>query len=692
MQNRRGSACPSFWTIIKAVAAVCFLAPIADLVVRGVYRSKQLREVTERERSCSELFIKHGNSMIQQQYLEGSIRCLDDAVDATRCRVALCNALAHNNSRYKRKRHHHNKHKPSHHALGGVMKTESLCNTSNQNPLIFSDATDLSKHDIKISSETKTVHLHAEKGFRIFRHFPFPKANQAFPKGNHNIVIHCVNVSDGIGDWVHANRLAKKTIQIAKENGYNLIGILEVDVDVGKRMIDILHTIAKQLETHCFDKIYVVFQYEEYFELMKGLKEVQSSAEIEYDKAKAVFKKFNLKNVVLKQNAKDDDLLSDLKSACLDLTIYSAVIEKTEFPENVPRIKISEYSCDVSSNNWIAPYSFRVANMGLVKITNDRDCFGIPLNDFKKFSKKEKAERLFQFKGQHLVRLLLNKEIYDPAAAELYFDEHRLFPGYLQSFGTVNLFISIHVYQYMEERILTQNCDFYLNNGYVDADSIKAILKELGIQEKSIQFITPESTVQSFSENSTPQVRVFSGFRLDDLDHQDMYRLTEDGAACSGDNSASDVFSSFNVPFAMQTLPGSSHFILKFFSFFPKFLEGFKKSQDNPELLYKKLYEYFDILCNQESINMPLKDFFSEDLYVKEHIKITKMLGRLLRDPTLRSEWESFRKMLVSEYNFTENYKIFILKERSLLQVMNSVSKNCLAIWVLSKNSWNRKS
>ena len=536
--------------------------------------------------------------------------------------------------------------------------------------------TNTSSSDIKSDSSF----MSKETNLRLFETFPFPRAADAFSIEKPNIIFATRNSPDGVGDMMHLLRFGRDSIKLATENGYGLIGILQIGAGVGEEFDLIFKTIENELKTHSFDKLYVL--------LNDGRHGYKSRLE-----------QLHLPNVMVKDintYCQDQDYISDLDKACILVEIITGAFSSIRYTnKRLLHVTIDEYAC----NSPVYPFQFLHPNMGLSVISGKKDSYGIHLAKFKKYSLQQKAESLLNFKTPGFVSMLLNTPEPTIDAAKDYFSTTLLFPGYLQATGVAHVFIGAHVYKNMRDGRLTKHCDFLLNKACIDEPGIRAILNKTGIF--NIHFVSANSLrpVSNADQSSEPGVRIIA-FRTEQDDYAELYRLTEGaGTAFSGDNSASDAFSSFSIPFSTYFHCCSS-FYDNFFCRLSEFLSLLTREENGEEvIIYSKLVTYFSqlktTLSNHsfESFQLANRD----DGYLDKHIELIKKFGNVLKDPSLQLEWELLRNRLVTDYNYSQNYQFFILKGLLYLASNNydfnylfghlSFIKKCRELGVLTESS-----
>lgn len=464
-----------------------------------------------------------------------------------------------------------------------------------------------------------------------------------------------------MGEFAHFQELLTDIISISRANGYSLVGVLELCPQTIKSSDkNILDNILDELATSndIFDRLYIITNK---LEVMQYIQER------------------NIKNtIILLKNelAQNSEYITDLENSCQCFSILvDPHINPPHLPTKIPIIGIDEYS----AQGWKVHNPIGVsisANMGLHQ-TDDPSCYGIKIRELKNMSFASKAERLCEFKDENFVKLLLNSNNVDMQHAEAYFTSgSHLMPGYLQSCGSTTCFIGTYVFKYIsQEKELDGNCDFYLNDRYLDPKMIDEVLSRMVKKndiktQPTLYYITPETKLADIQPLKEPCIRIFSGFRLKREDCRALYYLTEAGAGLSGDNSCTDVFSSKNIPFNLSTaLRKDSSFTTKFWLKFANFIPA----------EYKKLKTYFDAICyssnsgNYEEYKQEFEEFSRSEVFSKmalEHYEtllnkpyeISTELGALLKDPELQKEWEKFREFVAQEYNYSDNFKDFILK------------------------------
>ncbi len=499
-----------------------------------------------------------------------------------------------------------------------------------------------------LNLERKTLKEQPLRGLRAFETKSFPNA-QFFMMDKKNIIVYVRNSMDGIGDAMHMLGFGEDTVKIAKENGYNLIGVLEFGTSLPLNKTDngIIQTLAKQVYNHVFDRLHILIELleEDYFTkeaLCSDPKEIID-----------IFREKNTKNIVFSKKALlDPAYVEDCKQACLCVSIDAGSFATTpvNLPAYVHKLIIREYTMNGSS----VPYdNVAYAPMGLCKNSEQSDCFGIKMREFQHKTSEEKAKRLLAFNNEKFVKLLLNHDNPELNTAKKYFTETAFFPGYLQSYGSVTVFIVTHVFKHLAEGKLQKNCDFYLNTMGIDINAITQVLTRF--TDAKMHIILPEITLSEMPPSNIPCIRIFCRFFLELDDYRALYLITEEGAALSGDTSCIDVFSSENLPFAMQS-QSPSQFITQFWLNFDDFVNNFKQ--------FEKLYAYFKILCKEGWHNVKFENLspLEKTKLIENSCSRVQQLGALLKDPDLQLEWKAFREILSREYNYSKNYVDFILK------------------------------
>lgn len=154
-------------------------------------------------------------------------------------------------------------------------------------------------------------------------------------------------------------------------------------------------------------------------------------------------------------------------------------------------------------------------------------------------------------KGVQLLNHLLGDSVSECSAKE-YLQTHKRMPGYPQTDWAAQTFILTGLLKNMNDvRELKMHCDFFLPPNIVNVSRLQGQIKELKIKFP-IKIITPQGVTHSlnssFAQEGGPEVRIFSGFFLEDEEYKNLLRYRNDIGMGSGDNTIMQTLSSSYLP------------------------------------------------------------------------------------------------------------------------------------------------
>lgn len=492
-------------------------------------------------------------------------------------------------------------------------------------------------------------------GFRVFEGAPFPHAKELSLTERNNIIIHTINLDDGVGDFNHFMRYGIETNLAVNNKGFNIIGILEIAefTDINK-----LNYILEKLKTNPFSKIFIIMNAKQHFAC-------------------------NIKNVVRIDTKNILTPTCPVKSAlslsCSYLSIKTGGLSMDEafrklLPEDVPAVSSEQYGYgDIRVHPgplWHFGWNpWNDVSMGLTYSEDDGiDCFGIWLQETNNLSIEERNNRLLAFENKLFLKLILNTE--EPPTTtqiESYFKTHKLMLAYLQNEIQGIRFIISHILKYTDEHgKLTHNCDFVLDGNSVNVAYLKDAIE--GLKISNVKFVTKNSHIDKVN-NGEPSVRIFYNLDFSNQDYDDLHRLTSDGAGCSGDTGCSDIISSLHLPFFSNS--NRKSFVRKFAerAFVREFL--LKITNKTGGLIFPVLSGNFETAMTKSwfakidgvSLEQPvLNSKIDKKDLIEKIVSEGRTLAGYLKNPQLYVEWDLMRKFLFQRYNYSNNYKNFILK------------------------------
>lgn len=363
-------------------------------------------------------------------------------------------------------------------------------------------------------------------GMDIFKEYDFPLATEQ--KNIFCILVQ--NVSDGIGDFMHAWELANKLKSTLHDQQYRIVALMEIFHDEPPQ--NALATTdappsTLTLTTRNRDLI---------------LKMLGNPHESPFDEV--LYWDIN-KN----KQADDNQSFDEWKSAnthTLDQILPSiAGAIEVSYPTTHMRKLLGNQVKPIScfQYGFINPsdphaYPLTQANMGFPEALNP-NCPGIKINTNPLPNSAENEQVLLALKEREpafVNNLLLEK------SPNEYFATHHFMPGYVQTKNAACAFITSHVLKYRGDN---KTCDFLIPGNVVNEEAIYQLLEKSGINRSEVAFIKGNN----HQESSQAKVRIFSYRINNDNDYESLFRLSNDGAAGSGDNSLSTVLSGPHLPF-----------------------------------------------------------------------------------------------------------------------------------------------
>ncbi len=462
---------------------------------------------------------------------------------------------------------------------------------------------------------------------------------------HYNVLIVVKNFSDGVGDYIHAKHFAREIKEFLQPYFYNIGFLLQTEHEDDKGETRNAEYIINDLQTH-----YTLF-CDKYWVFRNSLDYQTESPE-------------ELNHWLQKSENKG---LEDFISHSIGIIEVSAGLEsplKKYFSQklidfDIPLIESYQYGECQDATQADYPF-FSSLPMGL-PINNESAACGIEINH--RISQLDPIDILLNLSNKEplFVSQLLNTTIFNKENIEFYLKSHRFIPGYIQDKRIANIFIASYFLTYKDEG----RCDFFLPHRVIEPNEIISFLKDMELiqQENEVQFLSNDSHLV----NDNAVIRIFTHRIESDSDYDSLYGISSDGAACSGDNSTSLVFSSNNLPFLQYK---DDDIISDFF--YKGQLIGFiqRLLDDRPrgDMLIaglKKLINYFNKTQTITSafLKRPIKN---------EMVELIKTLSIYQGDAQVKEAWK-----YVSE-KIRSNYDIFNQLRNAIKYLMFNTAKHQL--------------
>lgn len=440
----------------------------------------------------------------------------------------------------------------------------------------------------------------------------------------HNICIYTLNVSDGVGDTAAAIKTAEELHKLKEQHQHPIVGIVEIQW--GSPNSSIIRLLKSKLEI--FEKVFILTDDPEFDHIDLPEKIVKVS--------KRDFKQ----SQVLTTSLEGSELYIDIYN--MDCGSKCGEQFDDYLSPSIPRIRLSElgvplpYSPDDKAERF---------ELGMRH--------GFWIESHEKEDSVARAKRLISFENKEYLEMLLRKK--DPALEEAvqYLDNHRFMPGYLQNKYQTLFFILTQVLKNCDENgNLMHHCDFHLG-GEVDPVLLIKALKELGLKDIPLHFVDP-SSAHLDSSSDKPSIRIISRYFLNDRDFKNLYLISQDGVACSGDNSFQDAMSSHHPVFIAGygqreiSRPGQNQFI-KYFA-----TGDFKDEMQFTNGLESYAQEM--LACTKLKCMNPMLYPQNEEEEFKTILNQAQKVAIIMQHPDFEKDWEEFRRSIHKEYNFTEKF------------------------------------
>lgn len=352
--------------------------------------------------------------------------------------------------------------------------------------------------------------------------------------GKDTILFSVQNISDGVGDFTHAWDLARALKALLHEKKYRLVVFVEgVNLPSGIEN-EIRNKLYNKEETPFDDfMLYLPKKYDDK----------------EYKKA------FD------SENADKINELSQRTIGAFEVS-HDCPIDNIIKTKRIYSIRIMEYGYPKSNTYGGAIYD---RPMGIQ--ANNRMISGIKFNEFPYESLEQRAQRLIALQSHErdFLCALLSTNSPTLEQARQYLVNNHFMPAFLQSKNESWGMLLIHALKYDGDN---KTCDFLLPPNIIDKKIIVRLLAKIGIPKEEVLFFirkegqlividADDNPIPQNKQSRNPKVRIF-GLRInDDKSYTDLYRVSDDGAGCSGNSSMSLVFSTQHVPFYSGKSPAT---------------------------------------------------------------------------------------------------------------------------------------
>lgn len=440
-----------------------------------------------------------------------------------------------------------------------------------------------------------------------------------------NLTIVVLNMSDGVGDYIHAKHFSVWFKQLLAPFGYTVTLLLQTDFTSDSKEEGSIDYVINDLTEngHKFCDKYWIFCNEEDF----GEEEPS-----EFDEW--------LKR---EENA---DLIDYLQRSIGVIEVSAAVAEPLEqfLTEKIaefdlPFIQCLQYGMDKNPEYRHYPL-FTNLLMGL-PTTDSSIAAGIEINDeITQHSPESILFRIEKEEGRFISHLLSSTEPASQESIATYLRTHHFMPGYIQNTQTARMFIASNVAAHGEAGL----CDFLLPNNVVDENEIRSFLKETGLIKCDNEIAFIRDPLQDIEKKA--RIRIFTLRIASDVNYDSLYGLSCDSAGCSGDNSTTLVFSGRHLPF-LEYKAGdiiSERFYKRHLL---KFINNCLNKLPPDDVLIpgmKNLMDYFNLLLTLSEVY--LKTCPHETL-----TQLTYSLGRFQADPEVKKAWTYVNDKILRQCN-----------------------------------------
>lgn len=450
------------------------------------------------------------------------------------------------------------------------------------------------------------------------------------------ICIYAYNYRDGVGDAVAAFRVAKELHKLKIKNLLPpIVGIIELEHGTK------IKAIKRLLEGHIkyFDKIFLISTDQKLLDTA-----------LDWPPNVIPMPQWI---VIYGSNL---DIINYVSSAEAFFKIYynesSTQVDKhfqNCLPYNSKRITITELGLQDRDNT-----AFRL----------NLDTGGIWIDKHPEENLDLRAQRLLSFNNQEYIKMLLNTPAPTQKLAQQYLQNTHFMPGHVQNTRQALFFVMSHVLKYCDAKgTLITSCDFHLPKGMVDQSLFEWAMVQSGLSKVKLKFFDPNNI--QISPNQTenkkePKVRIISGYFLDIEDYESLYLISNDGAACSGDNSFLQVMSShhpvFITGFGVLNQSIGNHVAIGN-SFVKHFaLRSFKQLMEK-----YTLREYATTMlagANFETMNPFYRGETNQ--YDSLILKQAKEIAIVMKDPDFKRKWKAFREVVHQHYNFSDAFQAIV--------------------------------
>lgn len=297
---------------------------------------------------------------------------------------------------------------------------------------------------------------------------------------------------------------------------------------------------------------------------------------------------------------------------------------------------------------------------------------------------QKRMDVLFSLSSKAFLKSLLLKDDVSTKTIQDYMNSRILFPGFLQNELPATLFILIQTELYLEQLKSGKlsGLDFHLPAQTLNQKVLAELFLECGLKANDWCIIGDKE----LSEKRAVKVRIFTNY-LNDEDYKKLYYFSASSAGCSGDDTATTVLSTTNLPFYANYIhPIKSNFVYDVIKYFGKIqcptLEQYMDLFDK-DIVYTahtnerqntslKFHMYFSIHFDMQNGK---GDYLQDVTYLtfqKDLIKLyAKRIGQFVRLNTdkIEAELKEMHKVIY------ENANIFSL----LPSLVHPIVENALS-------------
>lgn len=440
---------------------------------------------------------------------------------------------------------------------------------------------------------------------------------------NQNICLYTYNINDGIGDTVAAFRVVEETRNALSTHFIPIVLLIKIQdnspVDTLLRLI--------QDKIHLVNLIYLLVSDpddDKYKNLSEGIVIVSQDS--------------YLTDEGIKQHFESCMTYVDIAN---QLTLKDVGYEFSNvLAEHIPTIRVHELGLGgISSSENHSVF------LGLSKGG------GLWLKDYPAEDATARAARLLSFNNRDYVELLVGKKNPSLEDAKQYLEKTAFLPGYVQNDYQALFFIMSFILKYCDSNnVLEKSCDFHIPRNSVNEALFRQAMRDLHLDKSVLTFVNNQEPTQShYSQSAGPRIRIISGYFLDDDDYDNLYRISNDGAACSGDNTFQHVMSTHHPAFLTGCTTVNQ--FLKFFA-----LRQFK------EVLDKYLPDYAALMLAKEDIKIfdphlgKGQSAEQKDQQYQQILNKIQQIAKTMSDPDFHKNWAAFRRFVHDNYNYTKPF------------------------------------